>query len=146
MAALNRLAVDGVLTGRVGGVLAEAGMTAAGVPNPHLEDPLSWALRLLGYSPALLATVSDADLALVAAGHVDALLDLAELRALESVLTNLVKVDTKAGPVDEAWASLGDRLATLVPAKRKAVAAMYGGLLVRPLDGTSLRVPVLRAL
>ncbi len=114
--------------------------------NPWLTDPLRWALSMLGIESASIVAVTDTDLANVGRNQVDALLDLAELRALESVLTNLVDVKVTAGPLSVNSSELPDRLATIITAKRDAVRAMYGRLLVAPLDGADETFVRLRVL
>lgn len=127
-------AVETVLTRRLGSLLDEAGLSVEAGPNPHLADPVAWALRALGYSVASIVDVSDSDLAPLATGHVDALLDLAELRTLEAVAGNMTAVDVTVGPVSERRGSLGDRVVKLVESRREAAQARWGGLLVQPLQ------------
>ena len=115
--------VEAVVVKRVGAFMTKAKMPTTGTPNPALADPILWALRALGYSPASIASVTDADLATVATAHVDALLDLTEMRTLESIQTNITAVNTTAGPVSEAWGQLRSDLEKIVPRKRANVAA-----------------------
>lgn len=136
--AYTRNQVEGVLTKRLSGFLARANM-AASAPNAHLTDPIGWALRLLGYSTAALDAVTDADLLPVTSVHIDALLDLAELRTAESILLNLDAVDITAGPVKTEWSDLRVDLLKFLPAKRGNVSAMWGDLLETPLDGDAPR-------
>ncbi len=145
--AITRAEVEFLLEKRLGRYLSRAQMAVtAGQENPHLVDPLGWALRQLGYSPASLVTITNSDLAAVAAAHVDALLDLAELRTVESMLTNLSDVNVTAGPVSTDWSNLRTDLLKLAPAKRSNVAAMWGHLLATPLDGAAPRSVRLKAL
>mgnify|MGYP000920921279 FL=1 len=133
--ALTRSAVETVVTRRVGSLLEEAGLSAA-APNPHLADPIAWALRGLGYNVASITDVTDADLLPVGAAHVDALLDLAELRALESVAGNLLAVDVEVGPVSEKRSSLGEHVTGLIADRRKGAQARWGSILAQPLEET----------
>lgn len=144
--AVTRGDVEFVLTKRLAGFLARAEMSVASGANDHFTDPIGWALRQLGYSTASLMAVTDGDLAPVTAAHIDALLDLAELRTAESMLLNLDKVDVQAGPVKTEWSDLRVDLLKYLPAKRSNVAAMWGDLLSVPLDGQALRPVRLRAL
>lgn len=134
---ITRQDVDTILTRRIGAYLEEASMTASGSVNPYLTDPIRWALYMLGVSTASYTAVTDADLGNVAGTAVDALLDLSELRALESVLTNYTNVTTKVGQVEESRSDLGARIRTAIEDKRKRVAAIYDGLLAHPLDGAA---------
>ncbi|MEY4075386.1 MAG: hypothetical protein RJA29_2743 [Pseudomonadota bacterium] len=102
--------------------------------NPWLTDPLRWALSMLGVESASVSAVTDADLSGVQRSQVDALLDLAELRALEAVQTNLVSVETWVGEVKEDPSAFTQNLASIIVTKREQIAARYGALLARPLD------------
>ena len=131
---ITRLQVEAVIAKRLGALLEEAGMSAGPGPNPHLTDPNASALRALGYAPASLADITDADLATVTAAHLDPLLDLAELRTLESIASNLTVVDVTIGPVSERKGMLADRIAKLVQDKRKSLQARWGNVLEQPLE------------
>jgi len=134
---ITRQDADTILTRRIGAYLEQANMTANGSVNPYLTDPLRWALYMLGVASASYTAVTDTDLQNVAAASVDALLDLAELRSLEAVLTNFTNVTTRVGQVSEDRSDLGDRIRTAIEDKRKRVAAIYDGLLAHPLDGSA---------
>ncbi|RIK41607.1 MAG: hypothetical protein DCC55_11360 [Chloroflexi bacterium] len=143
----TRSDVEFILTKRLAGYLGRAEMAVpAGDENEHLTDPIGWALRQLGYSPASLIAIGDVDVAAVAAAHIDALLDLAELRTMESMLTNLDDVSVKGGPVEARWGELRADLLKALPKKRSDVAAMWGHLLATPLDGDAPRSVRLRAI
>ena len=130
---ITRAGAELVLTRRLGGLLREAGMAVEAGTNPHLSDPLGWALRALGYAPGDVTDVTDAELAPVQGAHVDALLDLAELRALESVGGNLLAVDVTVGPLSERRGALGERVRQMVADRRAAVTARWGAILAQPL-------------
>lgn len=132
---ITRSDVDAIITKRLGALLVEADMTTEVGLNQHLIDPLGWALRALGYGQTSYTDVTDADLSLVAVGHVDALLDLTELRTLESVGGNLTAVDVTIGAISERKSTLGDRVTKLVTDKRKTVQARWGEYLTQPLEG-----------
>jgi len=143
---VTRVEVEQILHRRCGQYLTEAGMSVQDGVNPWLTDPLRWALAMLGIESASIVAVTDTDLANVTRGQVDALLDLAELRALESVLTNLTDVKVSAGPLSVNASELPDRLATIIATKRDAVGAMHARLLVAPLDGAGETIARLRVL
>lgn len=144
---ITRIEIEQVVARRLGGFLAEAGMDALqdGV-NPWLTDPLRWALSMLGYATASFTSVTDDDLAPVADGHVEALLDLCELRMLESIQTNLASVDVTAGPLQEKRSQLATALAEIITERRKIYGARHGHLLDQPLSDEAIRRAVLRAL
>lgn len=137
--------VDGVISNRIGAYLSLANMTSEESPNPALADPILWALRMLGYTPAALDEVTDSDLE-VTHSDLDALLDLAELRALETVQTQYTRVSGALGPLREDWGELGKRLADLVKVKRDNAAAQHGRLLEQPLTPSDKRTVVIEAL
>ena len=136
--------VEGVLHDRLGELLTVVGWPTAS-PNAKLVDPIGWALRALGY-PADLASVTDSDVAQVPDSHLDALLDLAELRTLENLLGNYKLVSTRAGEIDQKFGELGQRLLTMLSHKRQTVAAMHGDKLVIRLGQSDRKHAVLRTL
>lgn len=105
--------------------------------TPSIEQAVAWSLRALGYPVASLRFATDGELANVADAHLDALLDLTELRMLESIQTGLTAVTVKAGPVQEDYNHLADRLADIVNEKRANVAARHGQWLVVSLTGNA---------
>ena len=105
--------------------------------KPSVDGCIGWAVRMLGYTTASILAPLDAEVSAVADAKVDALLDLAELRTLESILTNLNGVDLTTGPVLERLGQLPDRLAKLIPEKRKTAALQWGKYLAEPLDPTT---------
>jgi len=86
---ITRANVETILTRRAGNLMSALGLavTYAG-SNADLNDPIGYALRKLGYAVASITAVADADLAGLAVADIDALLDLAEYRLLESVVGN----------------------------------------------------------
>lgn len=141
---MNVASVEYVLSKRLGKMLDAAGLDKEN--GDIFGDPVAWGMRQLGYAPAELDFVTDAEVGAVSSAHVDALLDLAELRTLESILTNYTSVDAKVGQVWEYAGQLLEQLRTLVPEKRKAVQAAHGRLLVAPLVEDASRGVFLRAL
>lgn len=122
---MTRAQVEAILIRRVGGLFAACerdGTTATGA-NLDLNDPIGWAIRQCGGATAAPSLVTDADLTTVS--DTDQLLDLAELRALESALQNYDAVDLRAGPRTESFDQLGKRLEALITRKRKQLAADY---------------------
>lgn len=125
--------VNAVLTQRCGAYMAAASLTAAG---GALIDPVRWALTAIGLTPASIVVVTDADLAgITTPALTDALLDLAELRMLESCLTNITAVTTRAGNVQQDFSDWSKTLQAIIPEKRANIARRFGSLIVLPLDG-----------
>lgn len=143
---ITRVEAEQILDRRIGAFLAEADMIVDSGVNPWLTDPLRWALAALDAAPAAYTSVTDDDLAAIDAARVDALLDLTELKALESVQTNLTAVDVTAGPLQERRSQLADRLAEMVREKRKICAARYTQWLSTPLTDDAPKRAALRVL
>lgn len=125
---LTRASVESVLIRRTGTLLTAAsldGTTISG-SNADLNDPIASALRQCGLTVANIGNVADSDLAALADSDIDKLLDLAELRVLESCLGNLDLVDVKAGPIEEKLGQVGARLEAAITRKRTAITRTYG--------------------
>jgi hypothetical protein len=125
--ALSRANVESILVQRIGGWLTNAGLatTIAGA-NQSLNDPLGYAIRVAGGTVTSYALVVDADVSTVADANLDKLLDVAELRALENVLSNYALVDAKAGPVEAKSSQFADRLMKVIDRLRAQLAVRYG--------------------
>lgn len=118
---------------RCGALLAQARAATGDPDKPNLETCLGWAVRALGYTTASVLYPSEAEVQAVTL--IDALIDVAELRTLESVLTNLNQVNITTGPVKEDLSDLAERLGDVIlPAKRKQVALAWGKYLTVPID------------
>lgn len=149
---MNRQELQTLLVRRCGNFLTAAGMnTKTEGDNPDMADPILWALRMLGYSPASVIVVSDAELATVAASHTSALLDLAELQLLANIQGNYARVSSSAGSsvgptVSESWGQLLSQIADMVKQKRAYVEAMHSDLLTIPLTGTGKRLARVEAI
>lgn len=107
------------LTGYLDKAIAVTGADNA----PSIQSCMAWAARQIGLPPTQLRSVSDAELATIA--MVDAFLDLAELRMLETIQTNLSDVTTQTGPVREDWNDLSKRIAELIKQKRASIAVQH---------------------
>jgi len=100
-----------VLTARCAPMMEMAGMTTVPVgSNADLNDPLQWSVIELGGTVADIAAVTDADLATVASDDERYILDVAELRLLDNILSNLTLVDLSEGPHAEKFSQLTERL------------------------------------
>lgn len=130
--ALTRAVAETVLVKRLGPMMAvgELAVTIVGT-NADLDDPLAWATRGVGGSTAAHNTVTDAELALIAAADYDDLMLLAEWRTLLNIRGAMDFVDIMTGPRSEKLhqhvAQLQQMLDTLEP----SVEAL--GVLTQPL-------------
>lgn len=108
--AITRVTGETVIVKRLGPLMTAAGMAVTIVgTNADLNDPLAWATRALGHSTASVATVTNAELASVAAADYDNFLDLAEYRTLQNILGALDDVDIVVGPRSEKLSQLAEQ-------------------------------------
>ncbi len=130
---MTRAVTDPLILSRVGTFLRKVGKdgTTVNGTNTDLSQILAWSVRRMGGTTASLAACSDLELSTINSD--DALLDLAEIRALELVQSNYVGADIKVGPIWEAGAAFAEQLANMLEAKRKAFDARYGALVYPPL-------------
>lgn len=138
--------VKAIVEDRCAALLALAREIAGDALTPDVDQAIAWALRALSYPVASLLQAAGGEVQAVAAGHLDALLDLVELRTLESIQTGFTAVTVKAGPVQEDYNHLADRLDEIITEKRVNVAARHGQWLVVPLTGDAPKRATLRAL
>jgi hypothetical protein len=125
--ALTRANVETILVKRCGALMTAAGLatTYAGA-NADLNDPIGYAIRKCGGAVASVAAVADSDLAGISADKYDQLLDLAELRTLESIVGNLDDVNITVGPHSEQLADLSARVQKRIETKRAEIQKEYG--------------------
>lgn len=106
--AITRANVEIMLIRRVGklfSLISLDGSTVDGT-NVDLNDPICSALLRLNYTVDSIIAVDDDDIASVSVDDYQALLDLAELRALENWLGNNTLVNFRLGPRSESFSDL----------------------------------------
>ena len=132
---LTRANIEAILVQRCGAYMAAAGMvvTIAG-SNANLNDPIGYAIRMCDGTVTSFVSVADADVATVLAADYDKLLDIAELRTLDSVATNLDDVDITAGQRSEKFNQLALNLQAIMERKAAKIEKLYG--IGSPLIGT----------
>jgi len=125
---LSRANIESILIRRCGRMLTACGLdgTTINGSNADLNDPIAWAIKQLGGSVAARTSVADSDIATVAAEDEEALLDLAELRTLESALTNLDATDIRVGDREEKLDQLSKRLESTIARKRSQIQRDHG--------------------
>ena len=125
---LSRANVEKILISRLGNKLTAAGLDGTTITgsNASLNDPIGYALRLSGYGVFDITNVADSDLLPVSNTTVDQVLDLAELRTLESVAGNLAVVDQIVGPRRMMLTQLSDQVEKEIARMREKVTALYG--------------------
>lgn len=124
---LTRANVETILVKRIGKWLTATGLdgTTVNGSNPDLNDPIGRAVRALGLSVADVTEVANADLNAVGASEYDKLFDLAELRALETCLSNYDKVNLSLGPRSESFDQLRNGMIQAIKFKREQIASDY---------------------
>ena len=126
---LTRADAEVVLVQRAKGKMALVDMAITTVgTNADLNDPLSTAFRLLGYTPASPVTISDTDLTNLADSKVTEFLDRAELRLLETIHGNIDLVDITVGPRRESLNQLADQVKDAIDALQKKISTRYGDI------------------
>lgn len=125
---ITRAEAESILIRRAGALIAAAGLDGSTVDgtNADLNDPLGWAVRQAGGSVSSPGAVADADLATVADDDLDQLLDLAEVRTLESIAGNLDLVNITVGSRREELGALAQQVERAIERKRAALQRAYG--------------------
>lgn len=125
---MTRTQAETVLIARCGKLLTACGIDGATVngTNASLTDPLAWAMRQSGYSPAAFGAVTDTDLAGVAADDTDKLLDLAEFKALDNGLGNFDATDISVGPRSESYDQIRTGVEKILNRKQASITRLYG--------------------
>lgn len=141
----NVAEVTAVVTDRCGAFLAQAHTLTGDPSKPSIAQAIAWAIRAMGGTTALLTGVTDAEVTTVTGAQVDALLDLAELKTLESIQTNLTAVNVTAGPVRQEYNDLSARLASIVKDKRTQIDARHRQWLSEPLTSSAPKQASVRA-
>ena len=140
--ALTIVQVETILIRRVGVLLTAVGLDGTTIDgtNVDLNDPVGTSIRNLGGSVTTITNVIDADLAGIAAADYDQLLDVAELRVLQSAHSAATTlIDTKIGPRDEKLSNMANTLAKRIEQAQEQVEDLYGyGL--RPLESGLLEL------
>lgn len=128
---ITRVQLDTIIIRRIGSLLTECNMdgeTSDGT-NVDLVEPLRWSLKQSGYDVANILDVADSDLEEISDSLLDQILDLFELRCLESASTKFTSVDEVAGPRERKYSQLGRRLKDLIDDKTKLIESEYGIIL-----------------
>lgn len=125
---ITRAEVEAVLVRRSGKLLVAAGLDGTTIDgtNADLNDPIGSAVRQMGYSVASVVNVTDSDLSVIGDDEIDQLLDVAELRTLETVEGNLDQVDITVGPRSESLNQLSVRVRMKIDTVRRAIEKKYG--------------------
>ena len=125
---LTRANVEVILVKRTENFLAAADMDSTTVngTNADLNDPIGYAIRICEGTVSDITDVADADVQTVDEDDVDKLLDVAELRVLETFLSQYDKFGLKVGPRSEYQSQLAERLESKVKRMQKRLDTMYG--------------------
>jgi hypothetical protein len=125
--AVTRANVENVLVKRLGPLMTKAGQDGTTVDgtNTDLADPIAWALRTVGYTTADITNPTTAEVA-SAEDDIDQVVDLAEFRALGSMLTNLDDVDVTVGPRSEKLSQLAAQVQKRLDSVKDRIEDIYG--------------------
>lgn len=128
--ALTRAQVETILVKRCGAMMSVAAMSVLTTgSNADLNDPIGYALRKSGFSVADPTSVSTADLAAVSNDDLDQVLDIAEYRTLESILSAVNQfVDTSTGPYRQSLSQYADTLEKRITRLKTQIDNEYGTL------------------
>lgn len=137
---VTRIQAVTILLARCEPMMEMAGMSiVSAADNVDLNDPLQWAILELGGTVSDISSVTDADLATVASDDERYIPDVAELRLLDNILSNLTLVDLSEGPHSEKFGQLPARIEQRRDKLAKQLEAVIGlgaaslttGLIVR---------------
>lgn len=124
---ITRANLEAEIVSRIGAWMTNAGLavTIAG-SNADLNGPIGWAIRVSGGATASPALVTDADVATLGDAYYDQLVDLAQLRTLESIAQSW----TAGGKVSGLGFSVEDTFSadvgTAMAALRASILTRYG--------------------
>ncbi len=92
-----------------------------------IDDPLAYAMRKMGYSVASVGVVTSSEVTTVPDSDVNQLLDLAELRLLETLYNEVLTLVTVSfGSRSQQLSDMSLRLRLTIDGKRKALEREYG--------------------
>jgi len=127
--ALTRATLEANLIRRIGHLLTVAGLdgTTVSGSNADLADPIAFALRELGITVATLNSPTDAEVATVAADDHNQLLDVAEIRAMQTALNCVLDlVNTEAGNRVDEYSQLANGLQLRLDRAELRARRLYG--------------------
>ncbi len=122
---LTVISLQAVLSARCGTMVVATGQDGSAASS-FWTDPLTTAARELRITLANPIAVADSDLTAVVQNRVTELLDVAELRSLESALYSNTDVDEKIALGENKWGDIRKDLETAVKRKAEYVMRRYG--------------------
>jgi hypothetical protein len=126
--ALTRAVLESILIRRCGRRMAFAkldGITQNGT-NLDLNDPIREGLDSIGVTAANAINVADSDLATISGKRLSQILDVAELRVLESILGNWDEFDQARGIDRQDLGKMGEAIRTRVNDLQARLMKLYG--------------------
>lgn len=126
---ITRANVEAVLVKRIGPLFTDLGLDGTTVDgtNADLNDPIAYALQRLGYGVSDITNVTDTDLSAVTSDDYAALLDIAELRCLETAYNAAVYlVNITVGPRSEQLNQKAQGIEKMIAGKRDSIKSDYG--------------------
>jgi hypothetical protein len=108
--------------------------TAAGGANEDLSDAIGFAVRRLGGSTAGIGAASASEVDGISASDYDALIDLSELRLLETILMRL-NDSSYDGPRAAQMEQRAQRVSEIIDRKKASILRYYNILASPPQSG-----------
>jgi hypothetical protein len=125
---ITRINLETVLIGRIGPMFTAVGLdgTTTNGTNAALVDPIRSGLASLSLAPAIFATITDADLALVADRDTPQLIDVAELQARRNALDASLDVDEQVDRDGQKLSQLATRWEKRIETMEARLRLVYG--------------------
>jgi len=128
MSSLTRADVESVLIRRAGKLMTKVGLDGVTISGANLDlnDPIRRAARQIGVTVSDPILVADADLASLVCWQVEYLLDVAELRLLESIWENWTEVSQAVSLGKIEAQQLADRIEKRIDKLEERIRKPYG--------------------
>jgi hypothetical protein len=125
---ITRANAESVLIRRIGAWLTFVGLDGTTITGANLDlnDPITFALLQSSYSVADITAVSNTDLSAVVSTDYSKIIDIAEFRALETVLQTFTESDVKGLSFSTNDDQFGKRVQDRIDKKVAALLALYG--------------------
>jgi len=120
----TKVEVTAILEERTGAMLALVRQLTGLADRPNVQHAIAWAVRRLGGTTASFVEATDAEVSAIT--KEEALIDLAELRLLDSMYGNLTAVTNRTGPIQDDYNDLARRLEAARTEKRGEILSVHG--------------------
>jgi len=127
--AITRANLEAILVKRAGKLMTVAGLdgTTVNGTNADLADPIAFSLRQLGVAVAAPGSPTDAEVANASTDDTDQLLDVAEIRILQTILNHVLDlVNTEAGQRVDEYSQMAAGIQQRIETKTEEARRLYG--------------------